>query len=105
MHAAPSPAVPPPWPWPRQVLAPEEFARLPQMQPGDAKYRFSNEVRTNPEPPPPAWQKHTAPYTTDPRYVVTYYHNPATKTSTYDKPKEYADWEVAYDAWLQKVLK
>ncbi len=29
----------------RQVLKPDEFARLPQMQPGDARYRFSNEVR------------------------------------------------------------
>ncbi|KAG2450199.1 hypothetical protein HYH02_000301 [Chlamydomonas schloesseri] len=89
----------------KQVLKPDEFSRLPQMQPGDAKYRFSNEVRNNPEPPPPAWQKHTAPYAQDPKYMVTYYHNPVTKESTYDKPAEYAEWEKKYDAWLATVLK
>lgn len=88
-----------------QVLAADEFGRLPQMQPGDTKYRFSNEVRGNPEPPPPAWQKHTAPYSADPAYTVTYYHNPATQQSTYDKPKEYEAWERAYDAWLGRIMK
>ncbi|PNH12713.1 Lipoxygenase y domain-containing protein 1 [Tetrabaena socialis] len=88
----------------KQVLRPNEFARLPQMQPGDARYRFSNEVRNNPEPPPPLWQKHTAPYAQDQAYGVTYYHNPATQQSTYDKPPEYAEWERKYDIWLASVL-
>lgn len=75
------------------------------MQPGDSKYRFSNEVRGNPEPAPPAWQKHVAPYTGDSSYVVTYYYNPETKESTYDKPAAYAEWERKYDVWLSSVLK
>ncbi|GLC44364.1 hypothetical protein PLESTF_000049800 [Pleodorina starrii] len=89
----------------KQVLKPDEFSRLPQMQPGDSKYRFSSEVRANPEPPPSVWQKHVAPYAGDPSYVVTYYHNPVTQQSTYDKPAEYAEWERKYDAWLASVLK
>ncbi|KAG2499991.1 hypothetical protein HYH03_002273 [Edaphochlamys debaryana] len=88
----------------KQVLRPEEFARLPQMQPGDGRYRFSNEVRNNPEPPPPSWQKHTAPYGGNPQYRVTYFHNPVTKQSTYDVPPEYAAWEQKHDAWLKSVL-
>ncbi|GFR41097.1 hypothetical protein Agub_g1741 [Astrephomene gubernaculifera] len=89
----------------KQVLKPDEFARLPQMQPGDSKYRFSNEVRNNPEPTPPAWQKYVAPYAQDPSYMVTYYYNPVTKESTFEKPPEYAEWERKHDAWLASVLK
>ncbi len=40
----------------------------------------------------------------DPRYIVTYYHNPLTGASTYDKPPEYAEWEKQYDAYLSKTV-
>lgn len=63
------------------------------------------QVRNNPEPPPPTWQKLTAPYDGDPSYVVTYYYNPVTKQSTYEKPAEYSEWERRHDAWLASVLK
>ncbi|KXZ56858.1 hypothetical protein GPECTOR_1g774 [Gonium pectorale] len=89
----------------KQVLPPDAFARLPQMQPGDSRYRFSNEVRNNPEPPPPVCQKRTMPYPQDSSYVLTYYFNPLTKQSSYDKPPEYAEWERKYDAWLANILK
>lgn len=62
------------------------------------------QVRNNPEPPPPAWTKHSAPYPKDPSRTVTYYHHTATGQSTYDQPPEYAAWEKAYDAWLQAVM-
>ncbi len=73
------------------------------MQPGDSRFGFSNEVRNNPEPLPPVWQKRTVPYPRDPAYVVTYYFNPTTNESSYDKPAEYAEWEGEYDAWLARV--
>lgn len=85
------------------VLDPAAFSALPGMQPGaDAA---QGRDTAPPREPQCEWQKHSAPYQPDPRYSVTYYYNQATGASTYDKPKEYAEWEAAYEQYLAATVK
>ena len=86
-----------------QVLAPPQFGLLPAMQHGPLQQRLSQDLG-QPKEPATAWQEHTAPHPQDPTKTVTYYHNPGTGVSTYDKPAEYAAWEADHQSWTAATL-
>ena len=50
-------------------------------------------------PPPPArtwgWEKHTSPHPDNPDYEVTFYYNPATGESTYERPPDFVDEQMS----------
>ena len=98
------------------VLAPEAFSQLPAMQAGGGGGAGGGDIGTQQDQqqravaaaaalePRCEWQQYTVPYPADPRYQLTYYNSSTSGQSTYEKPPEFAKWEVQHAAWVASAL-
>jgi hypothetical protein len=83
-------------------VVPDQFNKMPNMQPGDLAKRVSQQAGAEPTCD---WQQFSAPHPQDPSSMVKYYHNARTGESRYDAPPEYDAWEAGMAAWVASAMR